>query len=216
MIGTRLALATLLVISGALGPACATDTGLAPPPVNEAGGRRGRVGHGESAFRVPSLRSKGPLHRDRLVAEGRVGEREGTPMPERVGVPGGIEQWSVSKAIAPFGKNGLDDVALIQTMLKIFLTAPAVVDDLPASERAEIDRIFTSTTRSGGKFADGIYGSNTRAAVGILERRIGSPVKDGIIRPIFEVDRTGRTSAYTAPLEGSKAQGRESAPRCDG
>ena len=115
-------------------------------------------------------------------------------MPERVGVPGGIEQWSVSKAIAPFGKNGLDDVALIQTMLKIFLTAPAVVDDLPASERAEIDRIFTSTVRHGGKFADGIYGSNTRAAVGILERRIGSPVKDGIIRPIFEVDRTGRTS----------------------
>ena len=117
-------------------------------------------------------------------------------MPERVGVPGGIEQWSISKAIAPHGNNGLDDVMLVQTMLKIFLTSPAIVDDLPSSERAEIDRIFTSTIRSGGKFADGIYGSNTRAAVGILERRIGSPVKDGIIRPIFEVDRMGRMSGF--------------------
>jgi hypothetical protein len=117
-------------------------------------------------------------------------------MPTTVGVPGGIEQWSISKAIAPHGDNGLDDVMLVQTMLKIFMTSPAIVDDLPASERAEIDRIFTSTIRSGGKFADGIYGSNTRAAVGILERRIGSPVKDGIIRPIFEVDRTGRMSGF--------------------
>jgi hypothetical protein len=130
----------------------------------------------------------------RSSAEGRVGEREDTPMPEKVEVPGGNEQWSISKAIALHGNNDLDDVVLVQTMLKIFMTSPAIVDDLPASERAEIDRIFTSTVRHGGKFADGIYGSNTRAAVGILERRIGSPVKDGIIRPIFEVDRTGRMS----------------------
>lgn len=115
-------------------------------------------------------------------------------MPGKVGVPGGIEQWSISKAIAPHGNNDLDDVALVQTMLKIFLTSPDIVADLPATDRAEIDRIFTATVRSGGKFADGIYGSNTRAAVGILERRIGSPVKDGIIRPIFEVDRMGRMS----------------------
>jgi peptidoglycan hydrolase-like protein with peptidoglycan-binding domain len=85
-------------------------------------------------------------------------------------------------------------------MLKIFMTSPAIIDDLPASERAEVDRIFESTLRRGGKFADGIYGSNTKAAVGILERRIGSPVKDGIIRPIFEIDRTGRMSG----LRGTK------------
>jgi len=111
-------------------------------------------------------------------------------MPEKVEVPGKIEQWSVSKAIAPFGNNRRDDVELVQTMLKIFMTSAAV----SASERAEVDRIFESSVRSGGKFADGIYGSNTRAAVGILERHIRSPVKDGIIRPIFEVDRTGRMS----------------------
>jgi len=143
---------------------------------------------------------KGPLHRDTLAAEGRVGEREDTPMPEKVEVPGGNEQWSISKAIAPHGNNDLDDVKLVQTMLKIFMTSEAIVDDLPASDRAEINRIFESTVRSGGKFADGIYGSNTRAAVGILERRIGSPVKDGIIRPIFETDRMGRTSG----LRGTK------------
>ena len=140
------------------------------------------------------------LLRLRSVAEGRVGEREDMPMPMQVGVPGGNEQWSVSKAIAPHGDNDLDDVALIQTMLKIFMTSEAIVDGLPASERAEIDRIFTATVRSGGKFADGIYGSNTRAAIGILERFIGSPVKDGIIRPIFETDRMGRMSG----LRGTK------------
>ncbi|HKE43016.1 MAG TPA: hypothetical protein VKB41_00615 [Steroidobacteraceae bacterium] len=115
-------------------------------------------------------------------------------MPEKVLVPDGIEQWSVSKSIAPHGNNGLDDVMLVQSMLKIFLTAPEIVDDLPASDRAEIDRIFESTMKRGGRFADGIYGSNTRTAVGILEKHIGSPVKDGILRPIFEVDRTGRVS----------------------
>jgi peptidoglycan hydrolase-like protein with peptidoglycan-binding domain len=115
-------------------------------------------------------------------------------MPEKILVPDGNEMWSTSKAIAPFGNNNRDDVALIQTMLKIFMTSPAIIDDLPASERAEINRIFESTVASGGKFADGIYGANTRAAVGILERRIRSPVKDGIVRPIFEVDRMGRTS----------------------
>ena len=115
-------------------------------------------------------------------------------MPERVLVPGGIEQWSISKAIAPHGSNRLDDVMLVQTMLKFFLLALAKIRDLPASERAEIDRIFESTVKRGGKFADGIYGSDTRAAVGILERWIDSPVKDGIIRPIFETDRMGRMS----------------------
>ena len=117
-------------------------------------------------------------------------------MPERVLVPGGIEQWSISKAIAPHGSNRLDDVMLVQTMLKIFMTSAAIIDDLSDSDRAEIDRIFESTLRRGGKFADGVYGSNTRAAVGILERRISSPVKDGIIRPIFETDRMGRMSGF--------------------
>src|SRR5580765_1175926 len=84
----------------------------------------------------------GPLHRDTLVPEGCLGEREGTLMQEKVLVPGGIEQWSISKAIAPHGDNGLDDVMLVQTMLKVFMTSPAIVDDLPAGERAEIDRIF--------------------------------------------------------------------------
>jgi peptidoglycan hydrolase-like protein with peptidoglycan-binding domain len=115
-------------------------------------------------------------------------------MPSRVEVPGGIEQWSISKAIAPHGNNGLDDVKLVQTMLKVLLTSSGFLKDLPASDRTEIDRIFESTLKRGGKFADGIYGSNTRAAVGILERRIVSPVKDGIVRPIFEFDRMGRMS----------------------
>ena len=115
-------------------------------------------------------------------------------MPHKVDVPRGTEQWSVSKAIAPHGNNGLEDVMLVQTMLKFFLLALAKIRDLPASERAEIDRIFESTVKRGGKFADGIYGSDTRAAVGILERWIDSPVKDGIIRPIFETDRMGRMS----------------------
>ena len=53
-------------------------------------------------------------------------------MPEKVEVPGGNEQWSISKAIAPHGNNGLDDVMLVQTMLKIFMTSPAIVDDLSA------------------------------------------------------------------------------------
>ena len=115
-------------------------------------------------------------------------------MAMRVDVKGHIELWSVSKAIAPHGNNGLDDVMLVQTMLKMFLLSLSKHRDLPASERAEIERIFDSTVRCGGKFADGIYGSDTRAAVGILERRIGSPVKDGIIRPMGEIDRTGRQS----------------------
>jgi hypothetical protein len=115
-------------------------------------------------------------------------------MPKLEKLEGFWEFWSVSKAIAPHGNNGLDDVVLVQTMLKFFLLALAKIRDLPASERAEIDRIFESTVKRGGKFADGIYGSDTRAAVGILERWIDSPVKDGIIRPIFETDRMGRMS----------------------
>lgn len=117
-------------------------------------------------------------------------------MPEKIGVPGKIEQWSVSGVIAPHGNNDPDDVALIQTMLKIFLTS----DGLSATELVEADKIFQATVDSGGKFSDGIYGANTRAAIGILERHIGSPVKDGIIRPIFETDRMGRMSG----LRGTK------------
>ena len=117
----------------------------------------------------------------------------GTPMPtliDKADTNGRQDSWSVSKAIAPFGRNDKDDVKLVQTMLLIFLTSP----DLPEDEQGEFSRIMDATVSSGGKFADGIYGANTRAAVGILERTIGSPVKDGIIRPVFETDRLGRTS----------------------
>lgn len=115
-------------------------------------------------------------------------------MPEKILVDGGNDQWSVSKAIGPQFNNNRDDVRLIQTMLVIFLTAPSI--DFPASDRAEIDRIFTALSERGGKFSDGIYGSNTRTAIGILERHIGSPVKDGVIRPIFETDAMGRMSGF--------------------
>src|SRR5262249_53903540 len=97
--------------------------------------------------------------------------------------------WSVSKAIVPFGKNDLDDVKLIQTMLIRVLTSEGFRKDSPRSEETEIDRIFDNSIKNGGNFSDGIYGSNTRAAVGVLEKRIGSPVKDGIIRPVFETDQ---------------------------
>jgi hypothetical protein len=106
------------------------------------------------------------------------------------------DSWSVSKAIAPFGKNDINDVKLVQQMLLIFITSP----DLPTDETGEFNRIVEATLSSGGKFADGIYGANTRAAVGILERTIGSPVKDGIIRPFFTTDRMGRMSG----LRGTK------------
>jgi len=119
---------------------------------------------------------------------------------ETVVVPDGNDQWTVSKVVSPRGGNELDDVVLVQSMLKIFLTSTAVIDDLPASDRAVVDQIFTSTLSSGGKFADGIYGANTRAAIGVLERKIGSPVKDGILRPIFDLDLMGRMSG----LRGTK------------
>lgn len=117
-------------------------------------------------------------------------------MPMIVETGGKNEQWSISKAIAPHGDNNLDDVALVQTMLKIFMTSAAIIEELSDGERAEVNRIFESTLSRGGKFADGIYGSNTRAAIRILESRIESPVKDGIVRPIFETDRMGRMSGY--------------------
>jgi hypothetical protein len=112
------------------------------------------------------------------------------------------DMWSVSKAIAPFGKNDLDDVKLIQTMLILVLTSEGFRKDSPRSERTEIDRIFDNSFGRGVQFSDGIYGANTRAAVGVLERRIGSPVKDGIIRPVFEVDRMGRMSGLSGTKMG--------------
>jgi len=119
-------------------------------------------------------------------------------LAEVIGTPDG-DHWSISKAVGP-GQGGFADVVLVQSMLKIFLTSPALVDTLPGSDRDLIDKIFTATIRSGGKFADGIYGSNTRAALGILERKIDSPVKDGIVRPYFEGDLLGRESG----LRGTK------------
>ncbi len=115
-------------------------------------------------------------------------------MAEVVSMPGGEEQWSISDAVGPRFDNQFDDVVLVQSLLKIFLTSPDITSQLPASDLDIIDQIFTATLKSGGKFSDGIYGSNTRAAVGILERFIGSPVHDGVIRPIFERDQMGRLS----------------------
>src|SRR5262245_35885008 len=80
------------------------------------------------------------------------------------------DMWSVSKAIAPFGKNDLDDVKLIQTMLIRVLTSEGFRKDSPKSELTEIDRIFDNSIGRGVQFSDGIYGANTRAAVGVLER----------------------------------------------
>ena len=108
------------------------------------------------------------------------------------------ELWGVSKPIGPRQTNNADDVALIQTMLGHYLASP---DIQSPEEKAEADKLLTNTVGKGKKFVDGIYGANTRAAVFLLERRIGSPIKDGVIRPVGQTDSMGRMSG----LRGTKA-----------
>lgn len=116
-------------------------------------------------------------------------------MVELIGMPdGGTEQWSISSPVGPGQTNDRNDVELVQSMLKTMVTSTSFIDALSTQDKAELDRILTAVFKSRGKFADGIYGNNTRGVIGILERQIGSPVKDGIVRPIFAVDQMGRMS----------------------
>lgn len=121
-------------------------------------------------------------------------------MADLMKMPDGSEVWTPSRAVVPFSNNKTTDVVLIQTILRSIFTNIDFVDSLSAADRAVVDDVFTRTFAAGRKFADGIYGRDTRAFVFIVERRINSPIKDGIIRPSGDRDAMGRLSG----LRGTK------------
>ncbi len=93
----------------------------------------------------------------------------------------GKEFYDLTLPVFPVRRGAIEpDIMLIQYLVRQFLFSERSI----GKDRLQGLAIMNRVTKSGNRWDDGVYGSNTREATRLFEKMAQSPVKDGVFRPV--------------------------------